>query len=124
MAGMAPDPTPRQWFLRSVAFLLGLFVLALGAAFLFGGVSDDKATFRSIAREANSAFEPNCSGGGEGRWRCWVYDPSGSGATRYLVSASGDCWTARRGRVRLEGCVALRDRYPFVDSAYSAWELQ
>jgi hypothetical protein len=86
MAGMAPDPTPRQWFLRSVAFLLGLFVLALG--------------------------------------RCWVYDPSGSGATRYLVGARGDCWTARRGRVRLEGCVALRDRYPFVDSAYSAWELQ
>jgi hypothetical protein len=100
---MALDPTPRQWFLRSVALLLGLFVLTLGAAFVFGGVSDSKAMFRSIAREA---------------------EPSGSGATRYLVRADGDCWSARRGRLRLEGCVALRDRYPFVDSAYNAWELQ
>jgi hypothetical protein len=121
---MALDPTPRQWFLRTVAFLLGLFVLTLGAAFVFGGVSDSKAMFRSIAREADAPFETECAGGEDGRWRCWVYEPSGSGATRYLVRADGDCWSARRGRLRLEGCVALRDRYPFVDSAYNAWELQ
>ena len=119
---MASDPTPRQWFLRTVAFLLGLFVLALGAAFAFGGVSDDNAMFRSIAREANSPYEPNCSAGEDGRWRCLVYDPSGSEPATYLVSTDGDCWSARRGSLRLHGCVALRDRYPFVDSAYTAWE--
>jgi hypothetical protein len=114
-----------------VLIVLGLFALAVGAAFLFGGVSDSKALHRSITRGANSPFDADCSEG-QGQRRCWVTEPAGSGGARYRVSEQGDCWSARLipggdqaeapMPERLEGCVALRDRYPFIETAFDAWE--
>ena len=120
----------RHRWIKPTAIVLGALALIVAAAFAFGGVSDDKALARSVGREANSAFYGECTRRSDGDWRCTPSDPYGSGGARYAVSWDGDCWTARVEHVdadgpmprRMNGCVAMRDRYQFVNAPYEAWE--
>jgi hypothetical protein len=126
-------PSRRRWVLRVVAMLATSLALLVGAALLFGGVSDRKALQRSLTREAVSPFEARCTGHGSGVLRCTVADRMGSGIARYRLVDSGDCWSARRTSppaftetpmpARLEGCRALRDTHPAFDLFFTAGEL-
>jgi hypothetical protein len=117
------------WFIRFAVIALGLVLLGVAVGFARGAVSDSRALSRSVDREVGAAFDGFCKGGDGGRWRCDVSDPSGSAEGHYRVSFDGDCWTARRGLLepltpeRLHGCVAVRDRYPFIGNVFDAWEL-
>jgi hypothetical protein len=116
------------WWIKPAAILIGLVLLVFAAGFAFGRAGDSRALSRSLDREAGAAFDGSCAGGKAGQWRCYVSDPSGSAEGSFAVGSDGDCWTARRHGLepllaaRLHGCVALRDRYPFVGNFFDAWE--
>jgi hypothetical protein len=116
-AGGGSSPVP----VLAAAVLLLAVVGAVPAAYVLLPVPTSARTVSNDLERATDAARYLGSGGSceerrDGRWRCKVSDPSGSGQGGYAVSADARCWRARRFRdgiahmpPRASGCTTLRD---------------
>lgn len=116
-AGGGPSPVP---VLAAAVLLLAAFG-AVPAAYVLLPVPTSARTVSNDLERATDAARFVGSGGSceqrrDGRWRCKVSDPSGSGEAGYAVRADARCWRARRFRdgiahmpPRASSCTTLRD---------------
>lgn len=116
-AGGGPSPVP----VLAVAVLLLAVFGAIPAAYVLLPVPTSARTVSNDLERATDAARyvgsgASCDERSDGRWRCKVSDPSGSGEAGYAVGADARCWRARRFRdgiahmpPRASGCTTLRD---------------
>jgi len=116
-AGGGPSPVP----VLAAAVLLLAVVGAVPAAYALLPVPTSARTVSNDLERATDAARfvgsgDSCEERRDGRWRCSVRDPSGSGEAGYSVGADARCWRAHRFRdgiahmpPRASGCTTLRD---------------